>query len=89
VGGTGRACTRIIEAGDGAVVVKTGAEGVYCGIDLESGAAIALKVRDGATRAAEMAIEWAMAELGAGAPPPPQVLRNWTGTEVGSVRVVA
>jgi hypothetical protein len=36
-----------------------------------------------------MAIEWAMAEIGACAPPPPQVLRNWIGTDVGSIRVVA
>ncbi|MEZ5245820.1 MAG: asparaginase [Acidimicrobiales bacterium] len=89
VGGTDRACTRIIGDGDGRLVVKTGAEGVYCGIALDSGTAVALKVRDGATRASEMAIEWAMAELGACPPPPPQVLRNWIGTEVGSIRVVA
>jgi len=88
VAGTDRACTRMIEAGEGRLVVKTGAEGVYCGIALDSGAAIALKVRDGATRASEMAIAWAMAELGAGVPPRPQALRNWGGTEVGSIRVV-
>lgn len=87
VAGTGRACTRLMEAGAGRVAVKTGAEGVYCGIALESGAAVALKARDGATRAAEMAIEWALAELGAADPPEPIVLRNWSGTEVGAIRV--
>lgn len=89
VGGTGRACTRVIEAGAGRLAVKTGAEGVYCGIAVESGAAIALKVRDGATRASEMAIEWAMAELGVCPSPLPQLLHNWIGTEVGAIRVVA
>ena len=87
VAGTGRACTRLMEAGRGAFAVKTGAEGVYCGIDLGSGAAVALKARDGATRAADLAIEWAMAELGLLPAPAPQVLRNWVGTEVGAVRV--
>lgn len=89
VAGTGRACTRLMEAADGRVVVKTGAEGVYCGVAVESGAAVALKARDGATRAAEIAIEWAMAELGACAPPEPVVLRNWAGTAVGAIRVAA
>ena len=87
VAGTGRACTRLMEAGEGRLAVKTGAEGVYCGIALESGAAIALKARDGATRASEMAIEWALAELGVTDPPEPKVLRNWSGTEVGVIRV--
>ncbi|MEQ8842884.1 MAG: asparaginase [Acidimicrobiales bacterium] len=87
VAGTDRACTRLMEAGRGAFAVKTGAEGVFCGIDLASGAAIALKARDGATRAADLAIEWALAELGLVPAPVPRVLRNWVGTEVGSVRV--
>ena len=88
VAGTDRLCTTMIRSGAGRLVVKTGAEGVYCGVATDSGAAVALKVRDGATRAAEMAIEWAMAELGVWAPPSPVVLRNWTGTEVGAIRVV-
>lgn len=87
VGGTGRLCTRLMEdAGD--VVVKSGAEGVYCGVVISSGVAVALKARDGATRASELAIEWTMAELGALSAPSPRLLRNWVGAEVGSIRVV-
>ena len=87
VAGTDRACTRLMQAGGGTFAVKTGAEGVYCGIDLGSGAAVALKARDGGTRAAELAIEWTLAEFGLLPEPAPQVLRNWVGTEVGAVRV--
>ncbi len=87
VGGTDRACTRIMEAAAGRVAVKTGAEGVYCGLAIESGTAVALKVRDGATRASEPAIEWAMAELGVGPGPRPVNLRNAAGTTVGEIRI--
>jgi L-asparaginase II len=87
VAGAARACTRIIEAAGGRAVVKTGAEGVYCGMAVESGASVALKARDGATRASEMAVEWAMAELHAGNPPEPRVLRNSAGTTVGEIRI--
>lgn len=80
------ACTRLTRAGGGRVVVKTGAEGVYCGLDRESGVAVALKVRDGATRAAVAAIEWAMAELGALPAGEPTVLHNWAGVAVGEIR---
>lgn len=87
VGGTDRACTRIMEAAAGRAAVKTGAEGVYCGLAIESGVAVALKVRDGATRASEPAIEWAMAEVGAGSRPRPEILRNAAGTTVGEIRI--
>ena len=53
VAGTKRWCTRAMKAGDGAFIVKTGAEGVYCGAVPEVGVGIALKIDDGASRAAE------------------------------------
>ena len=53
VAGTDRWCTRAMRAGDGAFIVKTGAEGVYCGAVPEAGVGIALKIDDGASRAAE------------------------------------
>ena len=56
VAGTGRACTALIRAAEGRAVVKVGAEGVYAGMILERGLGIALKIDDGATRAAETAI---------------------------------
>ena len=53
VAGSGRFCTRVIEASGGRALVKTGAEGVYCGAVPSMGLGIALKVDDGAGRAAE------------------------------------
>lgn len=53
VAGTDRFCTRVMEAFEGRVFVKTGAEGGFCGAIPELGLGIALKCDDGATRAAE------------------------------------
>ena len=61
VAGTGRWCTRAIKAGAGAFIVKTGAEGVYCGAVPAAGIGIAIKVDDGAARAAECAMGWVLA----------------------------
>tara|TARA_Y100001970_G_scaffold15841_2_gene17789 strand:+ start:1159 stop:2109 length:951 start_codon:yes stop_codon:yes gene_type:complete len=87
VAGTNRACTRLMEASDGDAAVKTGAEGVFCGVDLRAGFAFALKARDGQTRAAEKAAEWILDRLGCIDFVSPTVLRNWAGTAVGEVRV--
>ncbi|MDW3220708.1 MAG: asparaginase [Acidimicrobiales bacterium] len=89
VAGTDRPGTRMIETGGGRVVAKSGAEGVYCGIDRDSGVAIAVKAQDGAGRAAAIAGEWALAELGALPAPAPTPVTNWAGTHVGEIRVVA
>ena len=56
VAGTDRWCTNAIEAGRGAFIVKTGAEGVYCGAVPEAGIGVALKIDDGAHRASECAM---------------------------------
>lgn len=64
VGGTGRACTVLMRAAAGRAAVKTGAEGVYAGIVPERGLGIALKIDDGATRAAETTIAVILDKLG-------------------------
>jgi L-asparaginase II len=64
VGGTGRACTLLMRACQGRAAVKTGAEGVYAGIVPERGLGIALKIDDGATRAAETTIAAILDKLG-------------------------
>ncbi len=93
IAGEGRFCSRVIEAGRGRVIVKTGAEGVFTGTLLEEGLGIALKIDDGATRAAEVAMAAVLArfcrddglrtalsrETGV-------VIRNAAGREVGAVR---
>jgi len=96
VGGTGRFDTRMMAAGRGAVVVKTGAEGVYAGILPRLGLGIALKIDDGATRAAETAMAAMLKHFGAldgGVMAPvadllEPVIANAAGEPVGSVRWV-
>ena len=64
VAGTGRLCTRIVEVEGGRVIAKTGAEGVYAAADLERGLGVALKVEDGAWRAASPALLAVLARAG-------------------------
>jgi L-asparaginase II len=54
--GTGRFCTRATVAAGGKALVKTGAEGVYVAAIPAKGLGIALKIEDGAARAAEVLI---------------------------------
>ncbi len=56
VAGSGRFCTAIIEATAGTALVKVGAEGVFLGALPDQGRGIALKIDDGAERAAAAAI---------------------------------
>ncbi len=63
VAGTDRAGTRIMEAGKGRVLVKTGAEGVYCAAIPELGLGVAIKCDDGTTRAAETIVATVIANL--------------------------
>lgn len=53
IGGTQSYCTKVITATAGRALVKIGAEGVYCGAIPELGLGLAIKVDDGAARAAE------------------------------------
>jgi len=95
VAGTGRFTTRVIEATAGDVLVKEGAEGVYCGMVPGRGIGIAVKAEDGAGRAASAAIGHVLQRLGAldttqsaqlsDAISP--TLRNHAGREVGRISV--
>ena len=76
-----------MESAGGTAVVKTGAEGVFCGIDLREGFAFALKARDGHPRAAEIAAEWLLDLLGSVEHASPKPLTNWVGSNVGEIRV--
>lgn len=92
VAGRGRACTELMRAMAGKAAVKTGAEGVFVGIVPGRGVGIALKIADGATRAAEAAMTGILIALGLLQANDPAALRrlgpitNWRGTEVGEVR---
>ncbi len=95
VAGTGRFCTEIMQLFASRVLVKTGAEGVFCGALPELGLGIAIKCDDGAGRAAEAIMAASIgrflslddrerAALARFAQP---ILRNWNGIEVGALHV--
>ena len=92
VAGSGRACTAIMTVAP-EVVVKTGAEGVYGAALPRLGLGLALKVEDGASRAAPVALLALLAALGALGPEQigaldelaRPVLRNHAGRVVGRI----
>ena len=94
VSGTGQACAALMEAGRGVYVVKGGAEGVYAGAWPEKGYGIALKIEDGAGRAAEIAMTHVLRRIGAMDDRAWSELsnwashaqHNWAGTHTGVVR---
>ena len=67
--------------------MKTGAEGVFCSAIPEQGLGIALKARDGASRAATAALAWLLAEFGITEREESQSLTNHVGERVGEIRV--
>ena len=64
VAGKGRFCTRVIDALGQAALVKTGAEGVYCATLTDLGLGVAIKIDDGAQRAAEAVMIRLLDKLG-------------------------
>ena len=64
VAGKDRFCTRVIDALGEAALVKTGAEGVYCATLTELGLGVAIKIDDGAQRAAEAVMIRLLEKLG-------------------------
>ncbi len=94
VAGTGRFDTVLMEAMRERAFVKVGAEGVYCAALPELGYGVALKIDDGAGRAAEVAMaalierlmrldgQQALTVMDLARP----TLRNWNGIAVGRYR---
>ncbi len=92
VSGTGGFATRVMTKTGARALIKGGAEGFYCGALPELGLGIALKVDDGAGRAAEMVMAALLARFGideAEREARAQPLRNRAGTEVGELRAPA
>lgn len=94
VSGEAGTCTKLMQAMEGRAVVKTGAEGVYIAILPEQNLGIALKIRDGATRASEAAITGLLAKFGVLAADHPTAQRslgspilNARGKDTGHVRL--
>lgn len=97
VAGTGRYCTNVIEAGKGNLLVKTGAEGVMAAALPELGVGVAVKIDDGARRAAEAAMAAVLLAVG-GLPEESRnclrnytaaIVRNWHGQVVGAIRAAS
>jgi L-asparaginase II len=88
VAGPGRFDTIAMQRLPGKVLVKTGAEGVYCGALPEQGLGFALKIEDGAKRASEAVAAQLIAHFFPEARylTPDATLRNWRGLDVGRVR---
>ena len=94
VAGEGRAATRLMRAARGRAVVKSGAEGVFTAILPGPGLGIALKIDDGAGRAAEAAMAALLVRYGVLDRRDPVIaaftdvpLRNWRGIAHGRLRV--
>lgn len=94
VAGRDRFCTLVIRTLAPNVLVKTGAEGVFCAVLLDRGLGIALKIDDGATRASEVTMGGVLraldaisdsqhAELASKLEPD---VRNVAGAKVGTIR---
>jgi len=65
VAGTGRFDTEMMQACHGRVMTKVGAEGVFCAALPEYGLGVALKIDDGADRAANVAMAAILKRIGA------------------------
>jgi len=93
VAGKGRFDTEVMVTLGHAAFVKGGAEGVLAGAMPKLGLGFALKVDDGAARAADACAAWLLARfLGEHAVLSKwanQQLRNWNGIDVGTISAVA
>jgi len=90
VAGTGRFCTRLMQATGGRVVAKGGAEGFYCAALPDLGLGVAIKAEDGADRAAEITLGQILRRLDVLGDGDTALLetpiRNRVGLRVGEVR---
>lgn len=94
VAGKGRFCTGVMSQLPARAFVKAGAEGVYCASLPESGLGLALKIDDGAKRAAEAAIVAALEALLPGSRNELGALwdgrlTNWRGEVTGNTQISA
>lgn len=91
--GHGRSCETLINAMTGRGVVKTGAEGVFAATIPEQGLGIAVKIDDGAGRAATIAMTAILESLRAFKPAAAgvaalkgPVITSWAGEPAGAMR---
>lgn len=98
VAGKGRFDSALIEAGEGRIISKVGAEGVHIALVPDRLLAIAIKVEDGSDRGTRAIVVEALAQLGVLERKAadalrqkfaPEILTNFAGAEVGRMRVEA
>lgn len=97
ISGEGGLCTEVVRASRGRSIIKTGAEGVYTALIPEKGIALALKCRDGGSRASQVSVLHLLQNLGGVTEAERTVLvqfsgeiiRNWERVPVGQVQVVS
>lgn len=95
--GTKRFCTRIMEAGEGAIYAKTGADGVYVAALPQAGLGVALKCDDGSGPAAEIMLAAVLHRLFVHddrmrerlEPLMRRTMKNWNGIEIAEIRAVS
>lgn len=95
--GTDRFCTHVIEAGQGAIYAKFGADGVYVASLPLAGLGVALKCDDGSDVAAKVMLIAVLMRLFEDddavrerlAPLARRALTNWNGAAVGEMRPVS
>jgi len=90
IAGSGRPCTDMMRAHPGRVLTKVGAEGVYSALVIPESLGIALKVEDGNSEAAALAVAAVLTQLGVKPQPESLTVRahiNSRGDKVGELRV--
>jgi len=90
IAGEGRPCTEMMRAHPGRVIVKVGAEGVYCALLPRDGLGVAIKVGDGHAVASALAMAAVLEQLGLRPRPVSLTARlmvNTRGETVGELRV--
>jgi L-asparaginase II len=90
IAGEGRPCTELMRAHPGRVVVKVGAEGVFCALLPRDGLGVAIKVADGHALASALALAAVLEQLGLRPRPATLTARplvNTRGEPVGELRV--
>ena len=90
IAGKDRPCTDLMQAHPGRVIVKVGAEGVYSALLVREGLGVTLKVEDGHSVAAALAIAAVLEALGLRPQPAALLARplhNSRGETVGAMRV--
>ncbi|MBX7146488.1 MAG: asparaginase [Alphaproteobacteria bacterium] len=83
-GGTEEFCTEVMKTTGKKAIIKVGAEGVYCGYLPEKGLGVALKVEDGAKRAAEAAMGYILNFLGVFSEEDKITLKNFLNPHIKS-----